>query len=347
MEGGVKKSTEVVKRGPSRPTGQTKEDAKIYNVKPDIGDSPPLQPRRTFAPRQEHDYKKNGNNENRDEKLDDDEYHDEEHRIVEEKNSKALQQLTEHLIYKKGRQGQKPEEEYDLVVGGPYNKPSEYEKIREQEHRTSLKPKEIVEPNSVWNINFVVIATLTMLVLGVGAFVVMGTRADNQFEPWPIRTYLGSNNHTTVQMAVVDTITLDVLWQVRRSLLTHMTVSFVDRYSCLCMHHLHIPQILKANFSYVRICGVYNENQFYLLLNPRPVGFDKGDLVNNTRPTTRRLETSFVCNGVSYHKSRFDTLFAEWEDERRSTHYLAFRNHQAACLQLAFDEFTGSSNFCS
>jgi hypothetical protein len=245
--------------------------------------------------------------------------------------------------------GESPEilKKEDLLVEKKVFNPKKYEKaetVKFTEEKLETPVKVVyVEKESNLNWWFVLTVTAILVVAGIGSFVVMGKRSDNAFVAWPIRSYLGTANHSVVKMALVDTMTQDTLWTVRQSLIQHMTLSYLDRFSCLCMHHLVLP---SSNISYTRVCAVYNEHQFYLMLNPRAVGFTKSGS-NETTTATRRAETSFVCNGNTYLRNRYNTLFFEWEDEKKNTHYLAFRDSQAACLQLALDEFGGSRDFCN
>jgi len=213
------------------------------------------------------------------------------------------------------------------------------EKTTKKKFKREDEPKKVVvvekQPKQAGFFTWQVIWILctSVLVMIVSHVIVRYVTTSNQqsvFEPWPVTFY---NKLQYVHPALTNTTTQEDVWKTRQSLIHHMTETYRDRYPCLCQHHLTIP----SNVTCVRICAIYNEHQFYLLINPRAVGFTKKNA------TTFR---EYSCN-ETYLRKRLDTVFFEWEDERSITHYLAFQGRSAACLQLAMEEFRGTRDHCT
>jgi len=116
-----------------------------------------------------------------------------------------------------------------------------------------------------------------------------------------------------------------------------------DYFSCLCMHHLRYGPAELEGVHRKRICGVYNHgaHQLYLMANPAIVG--RGNA------TTTYREQSVSCDpGRPQIRTRYNDIYVEWLDLRSGgdTHQLRLRGAQAACIQLALEEFEGNAH-CS
>ncbi len=207
--------------------------------------------------------------------------------------------------------------------------------------RTQKQPQKEEKKERWWFVWFIVACFVVILAFGI--FVLRTRNKEIDFEPWKLKSHI-VGNHSVVNHAVSHTITSDERWQVKESLKYHLGVAYLNRYGCLCMHHLQIPSHI-SNLTYSRICGVLNENQFYIIINPTLIGYWKKDADSPLYVKTR--ESSIVCNYNEYNRNRYFSAGFDWFDEYNNRHFMYFRDKQSACLELALDEFTGLKTHCS
>lgn len=141
--------------------------------------------------------------------------------------------------------------------------------------------------------------------------------------------------NTSSVHATQQTTSVTELLQVRRELLTTLTAE--PMLQLLCMHHL---QQHPSNMTRVRLCALYNEDasQYYFMQNLRLTGYNK-----SPENVVAIRETSIACeNAVT--RNRASLVYAEWEDERHHTHYMALRGPVAHKIQLYVEEFAGNKH---
>ena len=163
-----------------------------------------------------------------------------------------------------------------------------------------------------------------------------GANSQNTLTPtWRRHPSYASAINTTSVHATRQSMSRSELIDVRRELITELATT-KHMQSLLCMHHLMHPR----NMTRVRVCTLYNEDmqQFYFMLNLRLTGYDKSpESVVDVR------QTSIAC-AAPITRKRSSLVYAEWEDERQHTHYMAIRGDMAHMIQLYVEEFVGNKH---
>ena len=115
--------------------------------------------------------------------------------------------------------------------------------------------------------------------------------------------------------------------------------------ACLCMHHLHLDRALPegkdiSHLKLYQVCGVKNRrnDQLYMLVNPK--------LGGGSNATKVYSENSVSCESDQFQsRKRRQQVFIDWIDpETSDMMYYKFKGVDAACLQLALDEFKGDAH---
>lgn len=239
----------------------------------------------------------------------------------------------EHVEFPKRKTFTKPKTLVEAPVAPLPVPPKEKEEEADAEERESFCNTFML---AFWGVLIIMLMT-SLVTLHFSEPILQRVRGTYQpSAEWQVHTIHPNQINTVSAEALSNTTTPEEMWRVRRALAIHLA-AYPGRYPCLCMHHLmHVN-----NMTMVRACATYNPKTLSLefMLNPRLIGWDKG------RGVQQVLEKSIACS-MPATAQRANMAFVEWEDHESITNYMGFKGPTSYCLQLAMEEFKGTSH-CS